>query len=116
MGRPHCFRSTLTQSRAAIGFSSRILVGLLRYCVLLSTGLAVRSLLLDLDSYSGNDQHGMVPLFYKPVTGKLVPKLAAIFKRQVKGGGGGKSFSRIQEISRCCPCAKRVFFLRFVRL
>ena len=46
----------------------------------------VRSLLLDLNLYSGNDSNGMFPLFYKQVAGESAPKMAIIFRHLVKGG------------------------------
>ena len=42
-------------------------------------------LLLDLDSYGGNDPDGMVPLFYKQMNQELVPKMTVIFRHLVKG-------------------------------
>ena len=44
------------------------------------------SLLLDLDSYGGNDSNGMLSLFYKQVVRELVPKLAVIFRHLVRRG------------------------------
>ena len=45
----------------------------------------VRSLLLDLDPYSGNDPDGMFPLFYRLMARELASKLAVIFSAWLKG-------------------------------
>ena len=47
---------------------------------------SIRSWLLDLDPYDGNDSDGMFSLFYKQVVWELAPKLAVIFRHLVKGG------------------------------
>ena len=46
----------------------------------------VRSSLLDLDHHGGNDLNRTIPLFYKPVSRKLSPKLVVIFRHLVKRG------------------------------
>ena len=38
----------------------------------------IRSLLLNLDPYGGNDLDGMCPLFYKQVAHELAPKVTLI--------------------------------------
>ena len=45
----------------------------------------VRILLLDLDSYGGNDPDRMFPLIYKQMARRLAPKLCVIFRHMVKG-------------------------------
>ena len=49
---------------------------------------AIRSLLLDLDPYGGNDPDGILPLFCNQVAWELAPKLAVIFRHL----GTGSSF------------------------
>ena len=44
-------------------------------------------MLLDLNPYGGNDNHGMFPLFYKQVARELTRELAVIFMHLVKRGG-----------------------------
>ena len=57
----------------------------LLYCVPLLSDLAMlRSLLLDLNSYGGNDPEGIFLLFCKQVAWKLAPKVAAFFRHLVK--------------------------------
>ena len=46
----------------------------------------IRSLLVDLDPYCGNNPDGMFPLFSKQVARELAPKLAVFFRHLVKGG------------------------------
>ena len=46
----------------------------------------VRSLLLDLDPYGGNDSNGMLSLFNKQVAREPVSKLTVIFRYLVRGG------------------------------
>ena len=45
----------------------------------------VCSVLLDLDSYCGNNFDGMFPLFYKHVAQELAHKLAATFRHLANG-------------------------------
>ena len=61
---------------------------LLRYCVLLPSGLAVFpvSFCMDLDPYDGKNPDCMFPLFYKQVARELEPKLAVIFMHLVNRG------------------------------
>ena len=66
---------------------------------------------LDLDPYCGSNLDGMFSLFYKQVAREQAPKLAEIFRPQVKGGSFG-----MLEVSRCCSCAKGISFLGSWRL
>ena len=46
----------------------------------------VRSLLLDLDPYCGNDSEGMFAVFHKQVARELAPTLAITFRHLDRGG------------------------------
>ena len=70
---------------------------------------SIRSLLQDLDPYSGNDPDSMFPFVCKQVARELTSKFAVIFRHLVK-------FSGMLEVSRCCLCAKAIFFLESWRL
>ena len=83
--KAHCFWCTSMLSSAEIVFSSRILVALFPYCVLLPP-VFIRNLLLDLDPYGGNGSDGMLPLFCKEVARELAPKFAEIFRYLVNEG------------------------------
>ena len=61
--RGNCFQQPLSSDHCPV----------LRYVVFRSN--FVRSLLLDLDSYGGNDPDGMLPIFYKQVAWELAPNL-----------------------------------------
>jgi len=46
----------------------------------------VKKLLLELDSYGGNDPAGMFPLFYKEIADVLAPRLSVVFRRLIRSG------------------------------
>ena len=90
-----------TKQRKII-FSSRILVTLVQFFVLLPSGstLLVGSLLLDLDPYGGIDPDGMFQLFHKQMTGELAPQLAVTFRPLIRGSSDPAGW-RFAMLSQC---------------
>ena len=71
----------------------------------------IRSLLLDLDPYAGNDPDGMFSLFYKTVARNLAPKLTVILDTWLRG-----QFTARLEVTWGCPCVKGIAFSECWRL